>query len=467
MNSFFPWRLFWKFFFTFLILSNLAFVMAMVVNPSAPVVFFLLFFTLSTVASLAFAYRFASPLRRVILKALRMANKKRVDGLDEMEEILQEEPGEYFELEVALDKIRRKMKRRRAQLAIERAESQALMLSLDDAILSVGVDSKIKFFNAKFANLFFSRDQSDALARGDSLPLAQVLREPEILRLFETGFALGAHQAVNMRLHSKIDGMTRDYQIKLSPLKDEKSHSVYAVMALFHDVTDLKKVEKVRIEFVENASHELRTPLTSMKGFVETLKEDVQAGRLEQLPHFLNIISRNVDRLSELVNDMLTLSSLESDVKLQKEVVDPQIITQDMIDRLKSLAEQKKIEIKTEIQVASFMGDGLKIEQVLQNLLDNAIKYIPSQGQVLIRWIEDGNFVKLHVIDNGPGMDEEHLGRVFERFYRLDKSRSRDVGGTGLGLSIVKHIMHSHGGSVQVKSQLGQGSEFICSFPKS
>ena len=248
MKSFFPWRLFWKFFFTLLILVNIVFLTAMGIesyifdfriDDSAPIVFFLLFFTLSTLASLAFAYRFASPLRRVILKALRMANKKRVDGMDEMEEILQEEPGEYFELEVALDKIRRKMKRRRAQLALERAESQALMLSLDDAILSVGIDSKVKFFNAKFANLFFSRDQSDALARGEALPLAQVLREPEILRLFETGFALGAHQSVNMRLHSKIDGMTRDYQIKLSPLRDQKSQIVYAVMALFHDVTDL------------------------------------------------------------------------------------------------------------------------------------------------------------------------------------------------------------------------------------
>lgn len=475
MKSFFPWRLYWKFFFTLLILMNIVFLTSLGVGSYfwdfhldnlSPLFFFCIFLTLSVAASAAFSYRFASPLKRVILKALRLANKKSVEASEDMDEVLQDEPGEYFELEMALDKIRRKMKRRRVQLAIERAESQALMLSLDDAILSVSSDFKVKFFNSRFANLFLSRGQIDLLAKGELVPLAQVLREPEILRLFESSFKLGVSQSINMRLNSKIDEMTRDYQIKVSPLREQKSGDIYAVMALFHDVTELKKVERIRIEFVENASHELRTPLTSMKGFVETIKEDVQAGRLEQIPHFLNIVSRNVDRLSELVNDMLTLSSLESDAILKKELVDPQSATEDIVERLSSVVGQKNVMIKMRINCAPFPADLMKVEQVLQNLLDNAIKYGPEKGHIEIVWEEDPLFAKLHVIDQGPGLPEDHIGRVFERFYRIDKGRSRDVGGTGLGLSIVKHIMQAHGGLVQVKSQLGQGSEFICSFPK-
>jgi two-component system phosphate regulon sensor histidine kinase PhoR len=476
MKSFFPWRLFWKFFLNLLLLINLIFilsaslgfyVMGIQLEPGQILFVILIFFILSVLGAAGFSYRFSSPLKRVILKALRLANKKQVENGDQVDEVFQDEPGEYFELEVALDKIRRKMKKRRLQLASERAESQALMLSLDDAILSVTKDLKIKFFNARFANLFLSRQQSQLLSRGEQMPLAQVLREPEILALFESSLVQGVPQSVTMRLNSQIDGMLRDYQIKFSPLREPKSSNIYAVMALFHDVTELKKSERIRIEFVENASHELRTPLTSMKGFVETLKEDVQAGRMNELPRFLNIISRSVDRLSELVNDMLSLSALESDVKLKKELVHPMIMTEEIVGRLKTLAEQKQIQVKIDVHCPAFMGDSLKIEQVLQNLLDNAIKYGQEKGHIQILWKDQGNFAKLHVIDDGPGLSEDHIGRVFERFYRIDKGRSRDVGGTGLGLSIVKHIMQGHGGSVQVLSKPGQGSEFICSFPKS
>ena len=476
MKSFFPWRLFWKFFINLLLLINIIFLTSVGIGSifynfqidSSGVLFVLaVFFLLSILGAAAFSYRFSSPLKRVILKALRMANKKQADNADKVDEVFQEEPGEYFELEVALDKIRRKMKKRRSQLANERAESQALMLSLDDAILSVGSDLKIKFFNSRFANLFLSRDQSEVLTKGEMMPLAQVLREPEIIRLFETSLQTGAHQSVSMRLNSNIDNMTRDYQIKFSPLRSDKNGNVYAVMAMFHDVTELKKSERIRIEFVENASHELRTPLTSMKGFVETLKEDVQAGRLNELPHFLNIISRSVDRLAELVNDMLTLSALESDVKLKKELIDPAVLTEEVVQRLKARAQEKQISIEAKINSPAFMANPLKTEQVLQNLLDNAIKYIQEKGRIEILWNDQGSIVKLQVIDNGPGLSADHIGRVFERFYRIDKGRSRDVGGTGLGLSIVKHIMQGHGGSVQVLSQPGHGSEFICSFPKS
>jgi PAS domain-containing protein len=235
MKSFFPWRLFWKFFLNLLLLINLIFilsaslgfyVMGIQLEPGQILFVILIFFILSVLGAAGFSYRFSSPLKRVILKALRLANKKQVENGDQVDEVFQDEPGEYFELEVALDKIRRKMKKRRLQLASERAESQALMLSLDDAILSVTKDLKIKFFNARFANLFLSRQQSHLLSRGEQMPLAQVLREPEILALFESSLVQGVPQSVTMRLNSQIDGMLRDYQIKFSPLREPKSSNI-------------------------------------------------------------------------------------------------------------------------------------------------------------------------------------------------------------------------------------------------
>lgn len=475
MKGFFPWRFFWKFFLNLVFLLNFSYLLSWGIasyfmgvrfESAEPLVGLAIFFVLSAIGSAVFAYRLASPLRRVILKALRIANKKQVAEFDKMEEILEEEPGEFFELEVALDKIRKKMKKRRLQLAHEREESQALMSSLEDAILTVTPELKIKFFNSRFANQFLGNKHAELLAKTESVPLAQVFREPEILRVFEKTIANAESQTKNLKLESYIDGEQRLFSIRVSPLREERTLNLYGAMALFHDITEIKRADQIRIEFVENVSHELRTPLTSVKGFLATASEDMDAGRFEQVPQFLSIITKSVDRLIELVNDMLTLSSLDSGSSVTKEMIHPDEITQEVIERIGNIAAEKGIMIHSTSEVKSFSADGRKVEQVLWNLLSNAIKYIQARGKVEIKWDEDGPFVRLRVIDNGPGIAETHLSRLFERFYRIDKGRSRDVGGTGLGLSIVKHIMISHGGSVHVKSQPGQGAEFTCFFPK-
>jgi two-component system, OmpR family, phosphate regulon sensor histidine kinase PhoR len=477
MRSFFPWRLFWKFFWTLFFLLNLLFITSLGIASyiidfrfysAEPLIVVLIYVVLSALGCAAFSYRFASPLRRVILSALRIANKKQLSETEEMdmEAVLEDEPGEYFELEMALNKIRRKMKKRRTQLAHEREETQALMSSLDDAILSVDLQQKIKFFNSRFANQFLDRSQSESLSNGDPIPLAQIFRVPEILQVFRRTLETRETQTQSLKLDSIIDGEKRIFSVKVSPLREERSDELYGAMALFHDITEIKKAEQIRIEFVENASHELRTPLTSIKGFVDTAKEDLKTGQHEQLGYFLNVISKNVDRLTELVGDMLTLSSLESGVAVKKENLRPNEVTQDLIERMSSLAEEKQIMIKVTCEVESLSADIRKVEHVLTNLIGNAIKYIPVGGKIDIRWEEDDQNVILRVIDNGPGIAEMHLKRLFERFYRIDKGRSRDVGGTGLGLSIVKHIMQNHGGGVQVKSETSVGSEFICLFPK-
>src|SRR6185312_7667607 len=331
---------------------------------------------------------------------------------------------------------------------------------------SVDLNLKIQFYNSRFANQFLDLETARGLSEGQPVALAQIFREPEVIQVFAETLKEKDTRSTKLKLKSKIDNQIRFFSITVSPLVREKDGEVYGALALLHDISDLKQSEQIRMEFVENASHELRTPLTSVKGFVETLREDVKEGRLDQLPHFLDIISRNVTRLSDLVNDMLTLSKLESGSALKPEIVRPDELAQDVVERMASLASEKNIVIKVITEAQPFSADHTKVEQVLQNLLGNAIKYIQENGQIEVRWEEQPKATLLRVIDNGPGIAEIHLSRLFERFYRIDKGRSRDVGGTGLGLSIVKHIMQSHGGSVTVKSELGKGSEFICLFPK-
>jgi two-component system phosphate regulon sensor histidine kinase PhoR len=227
----------------------------------------------------------------------------------------------------------------------------------------------------------------------------------------------------------------------------------------------LKKAEKMRIEFVANVSHELRTPLTSIKGYAETLLQDLEDGR-KMDPDFLRIILKNSDRLLALINDLLDLSAIESGAdELHPAELDIKEITDHVALHLETLAQKKNTQIITEVHTPNVPADPKRIEQVLTNLIDNAIKYCPPQSEIRVKWTLEANEVVLRVSDNGPGIAEKYLDRLFERFYRLDKGRSREMGGTGLGLSIVKHIMQRHNGTVHAESILGKGTTFVCKFP--
>jgi two-component system phosphate regulon sensor histidine kinase PhoR len=234
-------------------------------------------------------------------------------------------------------------------------------------------------------------------------------------------------------------------------------------------IAALKKAEKMRIEFVANVSHELRTPLTSIKGYAETLLQDMEDGRSAD-PEFLKIILKNSNRLLALINDLLDLSAIESGAdELHPATLDLHEMTQHALHALQLNAENKHSTILTEVHTPNVYADPKRVEQVITNLVDNAIKYCPTGSTVTVKWTleqdELGEAVFLRVIDNGPGIAEKYLDRLFERFYRLDKGRSRESGGTGLGLSIVKHVMQRHDGSVTVESTLGTGTTFICRFP--
>jgi two-component system phosphate regulon sensor histidine kinase PhoR len=474
MNQFirFPWRLFWKFFFYQVVLFNglhlgiIALldsrytVRAFVYNEAL-----LNFFVFSLLVSAIIAYRFSRPVHKVILKALRISNK-RVYGemvTTQDNDLLDDETDELSELEVALNKIHKKMKRRKAQFLQAQEESQAFMSSVSEGLVSVSLDEKILYFNSQFAAQFLKAPQLTQ----ENLRLKDSIRSSDVLEGFEKTIRFGKGHRFTVKLPTLIDNQPRYFAVSVNPIRNEKTREVYGIVGIFHDITELKRAEQIRIDFVGNASHELRTPLTSIKGYVDTLKDDVHAGHMEQAGKFLDIVSKNIDRLMDLVNDLLSLTSLESsNSELRLEMIHPLQISEHVVSELAVLAAEKNIAIRVVGEVPPFMADARKVEQVLRNLVSNAVKYIPNGKTVQIRWEKDiKDYIILRVIDDGPGIPAEHLDRLFERFYRVDKGRARDAGGTGLGLAIVKHIMQSHGGTVAVKSHLDQGCEFICSFP--
>jgi two-component system phosphate regulon sensor histidine kinase PhoR len=256
------------------------------------------------------------------------------------------------------------------------------------------------------------------------------------------------------------------FSMQISPVMD-RNDNLLSLIAVFHDITELKKLEKVRTEFVANVSHELKTPLTAIKGFVETLKSSAKEDPAA-VEHFLDIIEKQTQRLENLVNDLLILSAIESrEVKMNivPEALSKVIQTVLALDR--KIIEDKGHQVTVDIpdDLPRVLVDRQRIEQVFLNLLDNAVKFTPPQGKINIQARLERPFVRVEVRDNGVGIPAEHLSRVFERFYRVDRARSREAGGTGLGLSIVRHIVLAHQGKVEVESKADVGSTFRIFLP--
>ena len=256
------------------------------------------------------------------------------------------------------------------------------------------------------------------------------------------------------------------FSMQISPVMDPDDR-LLSLIAVFHDITELKKLEKVRTEFVANVSHELKTPLTAIKGFVETLKTSAKDDPAA-VEHFLDIIDKQTQRLESLVNDLLILSAIESkEVKMNIVPESLNRIIQTVIALNKKAIEDKGHQVTVDIpnDLPRVLVDRQRIEQVFLNLLDNAVKFTPPQGKITIQARLQKPYVCIEVKDNGVGIPAEHLSRVFERFYRVDRARSREAGGTGLGLAIVRHIVLAHQGTVEVESKADVGSTFRIFLP--
>jgi two-component system phosphate regulon sensor histidine kinase PhoR len=240
------------------------------------------------------------------------------------------------------------------------------------------------------------------------------------------------------------------------------------IVIVFHDITRLKQLENVRKEFVANVSHELRTPLSIIKGYVETLLDE-QPPDEETTRQFLQTIQRHSHRLEALIADLLSISAMESQqARLNFEPVSMRAAAQSVLDELARQAQERSVTVSVKIpeQLPAVRADAQRLHQVLFNLLDNAIKYTHAGGHVTVAASEKDGVIETVVADDGPGIAPEHLPHVFERFYRVDKARSRQLGGTGLGLSIVKHIVQSHGGRAWAESQIDKGSTFYFTLPR-
>jgi two-component system phosphate regulon sensor histidine kinase PhoR len=344
-----------------------------------------------------------------------------------------------------------KQQQEQAASAIQ-TQQQALFNSMAEGLLLLDEDGRIELANRAFLSLFG--------VDGDihSRTILEALRLHELADLVDF---LGTQKQVlgyELRLLRPYERWLQVNGAAVFTSNGER----HGTILVFHDLTRIKRLERTRQEFVANVSHELRTPLSLIKGYAETLLDGAKDNP-EVASKFLQIINRNAERLKLLIEDLLTISELESGrIKLDLQPVALKAVIDKVIADLKSRAEGKQVELVEQVPDLQVMGDSVRLEQVLSNLVDNAIKYGRDNGTVTVsaRTL-DASEVEVSVQDDGPGIPPESIERVFERFYRVDKARSREQGGTGLGLSIVKHIVQSHGGRVWATSQPGQGATFF------
>ncbi len=260
-------------------------------------------------------------------------------------------------------------------------------------------------------------------------------------------------------------GPGRIFEVYASSLAPDQDRSAGLVL-VFHDITELRRLEQVRKDFVANVSHELRTPITAIKGYVEALRDDPKVD-LEQRRRFLEIIETHTDRLNVIITDLLLLSKIESgQIPLQQQGVELAPLLNRTLSLFSHQIDRKRHKIVMDIPTTLplVLGDAERLGQVFSNLLDNAIKYTPDQGTLTITMVENGGMIEIHIDDTGIGIPEADLSRIFERFYRVDKARSRELGGTGLGLAIVKHLVEAHCGTVAAANR-GRGTRFTVGFP--
>lgn len=344
-----------------------------------------------------------------------------------------------------------------AAVAEAQARQDALFDSMIEGVLVLDEAGRVQFANRAFAQMF----GATGALRGRAL--LEAVRLHEIAEIVERAGVEGRVVDCELRLSGEPE---RWLQINAATMTGADRRRLGTILVV-HDLTRLKKLERTREEFVANVSHELRTPLSLIKGYVETLLDGAKDNPGVAV-RFLQTIQRNSERLQFLIEDLLTISELESGrITLTTRVLPLGGVVDKVFGDLKDRATRKDIELRNETNEIIAQADERRIQQVLSNLVDNAIKYGRAGGMVAVTArLADDVTVEVSVRDDGPGIPPEALERVFERFYRVDKARSRDQGGTGLGLSIVKHIIQSHGGEVWAKSEVGKGTTFYFTLPR-
>jgi len=366
---------------------------------------------------------------------------------------------EMRELATAFNSMEEQLDQRMSAITGERNKLAAILAGINEGLLAVDGDERILMVNGLAAELLRLDAQAD-----QGRPLWECSRVAEACELLTE--AIGENRFLRREIFLVNEERPRIIELKASPLPSEDGRPQGAVLVL-NEVTELRQLEAIRRDFIANASHELKTPLTVIRGLAETLHDDPQMSP-ETRERFLEKLNKQVGRLSELVGDLLSLSRLEDDrAHFEMEALDLAALAKECIADQQAAAEAKNIELAAELPQLALpvMGDRNALRQALDNLLDNALKYTPEGGKVTLRAEALEGQALVEMADSGIGIEPEDQVRIFERFYRVDKARSRELGGTGLGLSIVKHTVLSHGGEISVESEPGRGSRFRLRLP--
>ncbi|WP_252263393.1 ATP-binding protein [Paracidobacterium acidisoli] len=403
---------------------------------------------IATLLAAFFAQQLSRRMERIADFASRIAAgdfSARIAPVDDRHENLDE----ISEAAHALDATADRLEQSFHALESKQRELAALLDSMQEAVVAVNASGHVSW-----SNTVMQRFAPGAVREGR--PLVHIIRDPDVLTCVQT--ALKSREICSGRATSMVPG--RIFEVSAAPTPGG------GAVAVLHDVTEVDRVEKTRRDFIANVSHELRTPLTSISGYVETLLEDI-VELPENAREFLSIILKNAKRMNRLTEDLLALASVESgEYKLRLQRVRASALVSDAIESLAGMVvDSGVLLVEGSVTTEWVMADVDAMTQVFGNLIENAMKYGGAGGRVRVgaRLLEGS--VEFYVQDFGPGIPSEHLDRIFERFYRVDKARSRESGGTGLGLAIVKHVLMAHGGAIRAESELGAGATFLFTLP--
>ncbi len=342
----------------------------------------------------------------------------------------------------------------------EKRGLELLLSSMEEAVLLLDMEGRILRTNATaMANLF--PDAKEVVGKHLRKVVAFASLQTFVRRATDATESVDGETSIR-------DGEDRQFLARGTPIISEGGQRV-ATLIVLHEVTRLRQLERVRTDFVANVSHELKTPITTIRGAVETL-QDGALGDPDSAPEFLDMIARQSTRLQAIVDDLLNLTRLESidaagEVELSPTVT--AVVVEGAVEQCRPVAAKREIDLDCQVNCrGQAMCNGLLLEQAVVNLIANAIKYTEKGGEVAVIVDERGPLLTIAVKDTGPGIAAKHQDRIFERFYRIDKGRSREAGGTGLGLAIVKHVVQLHRGRLRLTSEAGSGSEFVILLPR-
>lgn len=369
---------------------------------------------------------------------------ERIAGGDLTARIASRPVDEIGQVGSALDKTARKLEESFQALQTSQHQLETLLNSMQDAVIAVGKDGRVQWANRRMDQFVTQRIRLNA-------PVVETIRDPEFLGAVHN--AIDVRKVCSARSHSILPG--RSFDVTAAPMPGG------GAVAVLRDLTETERVEKTRRDFIANVSHELRTPLTSIQGYTETLLDgSAENGHVRE---FLEIIRKNVTRMSRLTEDLLTLARVESgEQRFSFDAVQPSELLNDAMESFREVARAQGTDLAVEeVSSTPVQADREAMHQVFSNLVDNALKYGGTGGRVVLGARDTEKGVEFYVRDFGPGIASEHLPRLFERFYRIDKARSRESGGTGLGLAIAKHIVFAHSGTIRAESELNHGSAFL------